>query len=122
MGIKCIFICTSNKDLSVALENYFREVYPENEYKSAGINSYFCKLHGTHLITKEDLDWADLVVYAENIHFHYVISKYGSVSKRQDVILNCGEYKPDSCLADDYLQNADVKLSHYLHNSKNIQS
>lgn len=117
MSKKIIFICTSNRDRSPALVNYFKEVYPENEYRSAGINDYFCSKHGTHLVTQEDLDWADLIVYAEDVHSSVVNSKFNT-GATDWVILNCGEYKSDSCISDDYLMKSHVKLSHYLHQRK----
>lgn len=115
--MKCIFICTSEKDRSPALVSYFKEVFPENEYRSAGINEYFCKKHGTHLVTQEDISWADLIVYAEDIHSSIVNSKF-QTGATDWVILNCGEYKSDSCIGEDYCTKAQVKLSHYLHERK----
>jgi predicted protein tyrosine phosphatase len=37
---KVLFICSSNKDRSKALVEYFKDVAPGNEYQSAGINKY----------------------------------------------------------------------------------
>ncbi len=118
MSQNVLIICTSNRDRSPALANYFKEIYPENEYKSAGINEYFCKKHGTCLLTQEDLDSAELIVYVEDIHYSVVSGKF-KTGNTEHVILNCGEYKPESSLADDFIQKAHVKLAHFLHQSKN---
>jgi len=64
-----LFICTSNKDRSPALEKYFKFMYPKHEYRSAGVNKYFCEKKSTHYVTYNDLYvWADLIVCAEKIH------------------------------------------------------
>lgn len=118
MGKNIIFICTSGKDRSPALVSYFREVYPENLYKSAGINEYFCKKHGTNLLTQADIELADLLVYAEDIHYSVATSKFQTGNKEY-VILNCGEYKKDSSLADDFIMKSHNKLAHHLHEHKN---
>lgn len=125
---KIIFICTSNKDRSVSLEKYFRAVYPQHEYRSAGINKYFCTTKGTHYLSQEDLDWADWVVFAEDIHFDVTVRNF-SLSKHRFIgekigkshppiisnytILNCGEYK-QGCVGDDYILKAEEKLKNIL--------
>jgi len=126
-----IFICTSNKDRSPALEGYFSTVYPNYDYRSAGINKYFTTQKGTHYLTQEDLDWADLVVFAEDIHWqvvstnfpdfypkHYEESEdrsafeelFNSKKFKKMIILNCGNYE-QGCVGDDYILKAEVKLS-----------
>lgn len=45
-----LFICTSNKDRSPALQEYFSIIYPQHAFKSAGVNKYFTKKHGTVLV------------------------------------------------------------------------
>src|SRR3990167_3615231 len=104
---KVIFICTSNKDRSPALEKYFSAVYPQHEYRSAGINKYFTSQK--YYLKQEDLDWADLVVFAEDMHYlvtmkNFSLSKHIKFGEKigkshippmifSYTILNCGEYK-----------------------------
>lgn len=108
-----LFICTSNKDRSPALENYFREVYPQHQYRSAGVNKYFTKTKGTHYLTEADLAWADLVVYCEYIHNSIVNRDFNQGLIYGFVILNLGEYKQGQ-VGEDYLTKAELILSNYL--------
>lgn len=121
--MKILFVCTSNKDRSPALEEYFKATQPENEYRSAGINEYFCKKKGTHLIIEDDLIWADLVIYAEDIHKKIIQEKIISPSTsfppstyvHKYLILNCGEYK-QGCIGDDYILKAEEKVKTFMEN------
>lgn len=108
--LKILFVCTSNKDRSPALEKYFNEAYNGFECRSAGINQYFCGKKGTHYITIEDLFWSDFVVYAEKIHKKRTaeIILPSKVSKPH-VVLECGEYK-QGCVGDDYIVRAEEKI------------
>ena len=64
-----LFVCTSNKDRSPALVEYFKAAYPIHEYRSAGLNKYLCcKKHLTHYLSADDIEWANLVVFGEKIH------------------------------------------------------
>lgn len=111
---KIIFICTSNADRSVALERYFREKYPQHEYRSAGINEYHTTKKGTHLVNQDDVDWADLIVYAEDVH-RDKISKWVSVpADRNFIVLNSGKYEKGNVSAE-YLLKSDRKLQSILH-------
>lgn len=108
-----IFICTSNFDRSVSLERYFKSVYPNNEYRSAGVNRYFTGLKGTHYLTQEDIDWADLIVYAEDIHYKVVRRDFDMTKKemsdKDTCILNLGEYTQGQ-VGEDYLLKAEFIL------------
>ena len=108
----CLFICSSSKDRSPALVNYFKEVYPLHSYKNAGVNKYFTAKHKTTYLSQDALDWADLIVFAEPIH-HQVASKNFELENKQHVILSCGEYA-QGCLNDDYLTKAEEILKPYL--------
>lgn len=66
--LKVLILCTSNKDRSPAVEKYLREIYPNSEFRSAGVNNYFCTKKGTHLITRDDLAWCNFILFAEDIH------------------------------------------------------
>lgn len=117
--IRILLICTSNFDRSPALEKYLKEVYPMNEYRSAGINKYFCESKGTHFITKDDIDWCDLIVYAEDIHKEVIYMKFDTTKLvameklKQSIVLNCGEYT-QGCIGEDWLTRAEEKLKIYL--------
>lgn len=104
-----LFICTSNKDRSVALQEYFSFNYPDNCYQSAGINGYYTKKKNTHFLTKEDIDWADLIVFAEEIHER--ITKKWHVIKpaTKTIVLNCGNYDPSDM--DTYVIKAESILT-----------
>jgi len=110
-----LFICTSNKDRSPALVDYFKDNYPEHSYRSAGVNKYFTAKKGTHYLTCEDIKWADLIVYAEDIH--YIVADrdfYDSQAEVKDnITLGLGEYKQGQ-IGEDYLLKADLKLREYL--------
>lgn len=130
-----LMVCTSNKDRSPALENYFKETHPNYEYRSAGINKYFCEKKGTHLINEDDIIWADLLVFAEDVHLKVVCERYkahtpipngsrhdrGSISFDDEkvkkdlkfIVLNCGDYK-QGCIGEDYLTKAEMALSEIL--------
>lgn len=77
-----LFVCTSNKDRSPALETHFRVNHPKHEYRSAGINSWFTKKHGTHHVTSDDIRWADAIIYAEDIHYKYCFERFAHVVMR----------------------------------------
>lgn len=124
---RVLFVCTSGKDRSPALVEYFKEIAPQHEYRCAGINTYFCSKKGTHLIDEADIEWADLIVYAEQVHFDVVTKIFQLVvyrpspndlvqiikCKREYVILNCGDYQ-QGCIGEDYLTKAQLKLQSYL--------
>lgn len=138
--MKILFICTSNTDRSPALEKYFSSVYPQHEYRSAGINKYFCTQKGTHYLTQDDIDWTDLIVFAEHIHLKVTANNYGFLghlydeyensllisgnknypdsyiitdTKKSLTVLNCGNYQK-GVLSDDYLTCAELKLKNIL--------
>ena len=113
--MKILFVCTSNKDRSPALEAYFSEVYPDHQYRSAGVNEYFTGKHGTHYITVNDICWADIIVYAEDVHYDVACDKFPEteVEFKDCLVLRLGEYR-EGQLGEDYLMAADGKLSKHL--------
>lgn len=142
-----LIVCTSNKDRSPALQEYLGMVFPDHEYRSAGINEYFCQKKGTHLITVDDVFWADLIVFAEDVHLKVTCDRFGghtpipngnprhkgSIVFGQSpsdkgliklekhakfIVLNCGEYK-QGCIGEDYLTKAEMLLKELLNNQKN---
>lgn len=110
--MKILFICTSNSDRSIALAEYFSVNYPNHEYRSAGINKYFTGKKGTHYLTQEDIEWADLVVFAEQIHSFITFNKF-TVLHKDRTTLSLGEYKQGN-IAEDYLTRAEEHLKRYL--------
>lgn len=118
-SLRVVLICTSNHDRSPALEKYLMATHPGNEYRSAGINKFFCESKGTHYITKEDIDWCDLIVYAEDVHREVIRIKFDTTKldamekMKRSVILNCGEYT-QGCIGEDWLTKAEEKLKPYL--------
>lgn len=104
-----LFICTSNADRSPALEKYFRERYPQHEYRSAGINKYFTSKKGTHYLTQEDMDWADLIVFAESKHLMFTDRDFSLSPSQATFVLNCGNYLKGA-LHEGYLTCAEQKL------------
>lgn len=102
-----IFVCTSNKDRSPALEKYFRANYHWNKYRSAGVNMYFCYKKGTHLITLEDVNWSDVIVFCEDIHRDVAKRMFPTIGHSRT--LNLGEYKQGD-VGEDYLMRAEERL------------
>ena len=113
--MKILFVCTSNKDRSPALEAYFSEVYPDHQYRSAGVNKYFTGKHGTHYLTVNDIGWADIIAYAEDVHYNVVCDTFTetNVQFKDCLVLGLGEYQ-EGQVGEDYLMAADQKMSAYL--------
>lgn len=109
--MKVIFICTSNKDRSPALERYFKERYPAHEFRSAGVNHYHTKKKGTHLLTQTDIQWAKLLVFVEDVH-QLIAAKDYFIDGKTSEVLNAGEYDKEN--ANNYLLKAEEKLHPYL--------
>lgn len=109
--MKILFICTSNKDRSRALEQYFKDIFPDHEYRSAGVNNYFTTKHRTHYLTATDLKWATLVVYAEEIHYKICERDFPGVrlAAKDCRILSLGDYRN----MEDYLTAAQEKLQRH---------
>lgn len=121
---KVLFVCTSNKDRSPALEKYFRELYPHNDYSSAGINEYFCKKKGTKYITAYAIAKADILVFAEDVHFIVTAKNFtesfNNNGYKQIICLNLGDYEQGN-INDKYLLHADLKVGEVLRGTKNEQ-
>ncbi len=108
-----LFVCTSNKDRSPALESYFRALYPQHDFKSAGINKYFCSKKHTHLITQEDVFWADMLVFCEDIHRQVCLRDYQLNHNTAFLCLELGDYKQGD-ISQAYLEAADKILHRFL--------
>lgn len=132
-----LFVCTSNKDRSPALKQYFDEVYPMHEYRSAGLNKFLCiEKHHTHYLWSNDILWADIVVFCEQIHveiyrrdfrtspyievtderegsYGVLTSRTGEGSGKRWMVLDAGQYQAGTPLADDFLLMADFKVKKF---------
>ena len=117
-----LFICTSNKDRSPALQEYFSFVHNQHQYKSAGINKYFCEKNNTHYLTQEDIDWADVLVFAEDIHYTIFVRDFAKdkislpegrylcrIDGKHFDILRCGEYE-EGAVNEDYLTKSEIVI------------
>lgn len=87
-----LFVCTSNKDRSPALEQYFRENFSKHFYRSCGINKYHCEQKGTKYMNESDADWAELVIFCEDIHRDVFMQAFPR-SFYQYVMLRLGDYQ-----------------------------
>ena len=124
-----LFICTSNKDRSPALENYFKALadtkqsggYEYAEYKSAGVNRHFTQRHHTTLVSKELIEWANVIVYAEDVHYKLVRNLFPQytgtpasmkLDNKKEIVLNIGDYRPkqEGWLDEEYLTKAHLIL------------
>lgn len=110
-----LFICTSNQDRSPALEKYFSEKYPDNLFKSAGVNKYFCTKKGTTYLTDELLSEAKLLVCAETVHLEIIERDFSNELLHNTMILrlNLGEYDKGN-INQDYLTRADALVRKFL--------
>ncbi|MBU2950970.1 hypothetical protein KO493_09685 [Tamlana agarivorans] len=48
--MKIQYVCSTNKQLSKTVENYFTEMHSENEFLSAGTKSKICRKEGTTIL------------------------------------------------------------------------
>ncbi len=108
-----LFVCTSNKDRSPALEKYFRDKYPNNEYRSAGINSYFCLTKGTHYLAQADVEWTNFIVFCETIHLQVCFKHYAIPAHLAGHVLGIGDYKQGD-ISQEYLNKADEQIGFIL--------
>ncbi len=109
-----LFICTSNRDRSVALENYYKVRSPKHNYKSAGINRYKTALYGTNYINEEDLEWADIVICAEEIHKKITLEKFPKFIQLSGYfyVLGVGDYEKKNMV--EYLKKAEGLVAEIL--------
>lgn len=126
--LKILFLCTSNKDRSPALAGFFKNTFPDHEYRSAGLNKYFCEQKKTHYLTEADVKWCDLIFFAEQVHYDIFVRDFDKLVNTGYIyeyaqnahfekklapwrkgwrILNCGHYE-QGCVNDDYLAKADL--------------
>lgn len=107
LKLNIVFVCTSNRDRSVALEKYFSEKYPQHSYRSAGINTYFTKKYGTRLISKDDICWSDFIVFADKIHFEKTREKFPDwMPDKMCMVLQLGYYERGA-VSSEYIASAE---------------
>jgi predicted protein tyrosine phosphatase len=106
-----LFVCTSNKDRSPALENHFRAILPKHQYRSAGINRYHTRRKNTRYLEKADIEWANFVVFAEPIHEKITVERFPN-----DIIhsttLVLGDYSSEKI--GEYVKEAEKLLFNFL--------
>ena len=73
-----LFICSANKDRSKTAEDYFSNLFPENNYESAGTNKKTCNNLGTNYLSLKQLDAADKIYVMENKHLKSITEVYGN--------------------------------------------
>ena len=64
-----LFVCSANKNRSKTAESYLSELYPEHNFMSAGTNKKLCMKEGGEFLTKEMLEWSDIVFVMEQKHW-----------------------------------------------------
>jgi predicted protein tyrosine phosphatase len=74
---KILFICTANIQRSLTAEHYFKSLYPQITFKSAGVSAKECKRNGSTLCTVELLEWADQVFVFEQMHTDRIVEHTG---------------------------------------------
>lgn len=112
-SLNILFVCTSGKDRSPALVKYCSSVFPRHSYRCAGINRYFCTKNNTHYLTDEDIQWANIIFFVEQIHYTCAWRDFPliqSFNKALMKTLDCGEYR-DGTIGEDYLLKAHLFLS-----------
>jgi predicted protein tyrosine phosphatase len=100
------------------LARHFQEKFPQHEYRFAGINKFHTTRKGTHYLTQEDIEWSDLIVYAEDVH-RAIVDRDFILSDRHEMIcamLNCGHYERGGA-GTEYLACAELKLNPMLSNN-----
>jgi len=76
--MKVLFICSANKQRSKTAEDYFASKYSSHEFLSAGTNLKICRKEGSTELTKDLLEWAEVVYAMEKRHFEQIQKNTGS--------------------------------------------
>lgn len=76
--MKLLFLCSSNINRSKTAETYFREIYPEHTFQSAGLNEKSCRDNGTNFATETMLETADRIFVMEEKHREWIEKATGS--------------------------------------------
>jgi len=60
-----LFVCSANKQRSKTAEDYFSSKYANYNFDSIRTNQKKCNKEGTHFITEDRLNWANIVYVME---------------------------------------------------------
>ena len=82
-----LFLCTSNVNRSKTCEDYFRQVNPAHNYKSAGLSYKNCERFNSTICTHELLLWADVIYVFEDMHIDR-LKEHHSNPETFDKIIN----------------------------------
>ncbi|MEL7123987.1 MAG: phosphotyrosine protein phosphatase [Bacteroidota bacterium] len=85
---KVLFVCSANKQRSKTAEDYFSEIYPNLEFKSAGTNHKICAKEGTTPLTQDMIEWADKVFLMEEKHLKIIRDHLGNRFFNKMEVLN----------------------------------
>lgn len=111
--MRVLFVCTGNTCRSPMAEAILKEIAGERnlkiEVESAGIfaqakqkasdnaikivDNSFIKDHKSKLLTKELIDWAELVLVMTKSHLNMVESMYPEANSKSHLLLDYTEYK-----------------------------
>jgi predicted protein tyrosine phosphatase len=78
---KFLFICSQNKLRSPTAENIFSN-NPSCDVRSAGVSS-----NAQHIVTSDDLEWADYIFAMEEIHKTKLVKNYKKFLKGKKIIV-----------------------------------
>ena len=89
-----LFICTANLQRSPTAEGLFKK-NKKYDAKSAGTQPLAVKP-----ITKQAVEWADIIIVMEKHHKEYILYKFPEGSKKKVITLNIPDiyYKDDPVL------------------------
>lgn len=76
--LKILFVCSANKQRSKTAEDYFASKYNGYEFLSAGTNLKICRKEGSTELTKDLLEWAEVVYVMEKRHLEQIQKNTGS--------------------------------------------
>lgn len=79
--MKVLFVCSANKQRSKTAEDYFKELYPQHHFQSAGTNHKICAKEGTRPLQIEHLIWADHVYVMESRHLEIIRNHLSTIAK-----------------------------------------
>lgn len=77
--MKLLFVCTENLQRSPTAESLFKS--PKHKAKSAGISPY-----ANTQITKQAVDWADVIICMESIHKSFLLKQFPSAKNKIQVL------------------------------------
>jgi predicted protein tyrosine phosphatase len=65
---RVLFVCTSNIQRSLTAEHLFTSLYPQVEFRSAGVSKKECTRNNSTLCTEQLLAWAGSIFVFEQMH------------------------------------------------------